>query len=83
MITKQDAVLAPSGQELWHATAKNADGTPLRVRVNGRCKTWKTRPEEFRLPIKHGLYSHGQIDHHTAHSWCLPLRWAIEQHYTK
>ena len=24
-------------------------------RANGRCKTWVTRPDDFRLPIKYGL----------------------------
>ena len=30
-------------------------------RRNGKTQTWKTRPEEFRVPVKHGLYSYGQI----------------------
>lgn len=30
---------------------------------NGSTKTWKTRPGEFRIPVKHGLYSYGVIDH--------------------
>ena len=33
------------------------------VRVTGLCKTWKTRPEEFSLPIRHGLYRSGAITH--------------------
>lgn len=24
-------------------------------RTNGKCQTWKTRPEDFRLPIKYGF----------------------------
>lgn len=39
----------------YHAWLKNADGTPLRCHVTGKCKTWKTRPDEYRLPVKHGL----------------------------
>ncbi len=35
----------------------------VRVRPNGKCQTWKTRPEEFRLPIKYGLYGYGAITH--------------------
>lgn len=38
----------------------------IRVRSNGACKTWKTRPNDFRLPVKHGLYSYGYIDQDTA-----------------
>lgn len=35
--------------------------TQTRVRVSGRCQTWKTRPEDFRLPFKHGLYTNGAV----------------------
>ena len=27
-------------------------------RVNGRVKTWKTRPDDFEVPLKHGLYDY-------------------------
>lgn len=40
---------------------------PAKWRANGKCKTWKTRPEEFKLPIKHGLYGYGYITHENAH----------------
>ncbi len=30
---------------------------------NGRTKIWKTRPGEFRIPVKYGLYDYGYIDH--------------------
>ena len=43
------------GQILHHESVKNADGTPARCRVNGAIKLWKTRPDDFRLPVKHGL----------------------------
>ena len=36
-------------------------------RANGKCKTWKTRPNEFKLPIKHGLYIYGYLTHENAH----------------
>jgi hypothetical protein len=38
-----------------HVTLKNADGTPIRARRNGKTQFWKTRPGDFRLPAKHGL----------------------------
>jgi len=41
--------------EFWHRSQRNADGTPVRCRVNGKLKTWKTRPDSFRLPVKHGI----------------------------
>ena len=55
MITKEIAVNAASGTTFYHKTLKNADGTPLRARVNGKCKTLKRTPDYFRLPMKHGL----------------------------
>lgn len=32
-------------------------------RRKGKTKTWKTRPGEFKIPVKYGLYSYGVIDH--------------------
>ena len=40
---------------------------PIKWKANGKCKTWKTRPKEFKLPIKHGLYDYGYITHENAH----------------
>jgi len=44
-----------------HKAWKNADGSPMRFRRNGKTKTWKTR-SDFRIPVKHGLYDYGYID---------------------
>ena len=30
-------------------------------RRNGKTQTWKTRPNDYRTPIKHGLYSCAQL----------------------
>ena len=38
-----------------------------RWRVNGAVKTWKTRPGEFRVPLKFGFYGHGEITHVNQH----------------
>lgn len=57
----------------WHRTMKNANGTPLRARKTGMLKTWKTRPMEFKLPVKHGLRDSGYITHENCHEWCLPI----------
>lgn len=32
-----------------------------RWRRTGATKVWKTRPTEFKVPVAHGLYSHGYI----------------------
>lgn len=57
--------------ELEHLTRKNADGTPERWRVNGKPKTWKTRPGEVRVPIKRGLYQYGYLDRHNLKNFRL------------
>lgn len=38
-------------------------GRPMRWRKNGQTKLWKTRPGEFRIPVKYGLYDHTYITH--------------------
>jgi hypothetical protein len=40
---------------------RTADGRFCRVRVNGKPKTWKTRPLEVSVPWKHGLYTFGYL----------------------
>jgi hypothetical protein len=78
MIAKEIALTRPN--ELWHSTLKNADGTPMRVRSSGQCKTWKTRPDDFVLPTKRGVYQHLHITPANAHEWSLPDRWPVERH---
>jgi len=53
---------AMSAQRFEHVSAKNADGTPVRARRNGKTKTWKTRPGLFQIPVKYGLKSYFYID---------------------
>ncbi len=62
MITLEQAKKLKTGQVLHHVVNKNADGTPERWKVNGKPKTWKTRPEAVRVPIKHGLYDYDYLD---------------------
>ena len=52
MITKEQAL---TENHFEHVSLKNADGSPLRVRRNGKTKTWVTRPNDFRIPVKYGL----------------------------
>jgi hypothetical protein len=74
MITKEIALSLKIGAELQHANLKNSRGTPLKARVNGICKTWKSekRQHEFKLPIKHGLYWYGHVEPHNAADWKVP-----------
>lgn len=41
-------------------------------RRSGKTKTWKTRPGEFRIPIKHGLYYNAQLTHEHAQLFHTP-----------
>jgi hypothetical protein len=40
--------------------------TQERWRVNGKIQLWKTRPDEFSLPIKHGLKTCYYLTHRNA-----------------
>lgn len=42
------------------------------VRASGQCQTWKTRPAEFRLPVKYGMYESTAITHDNASDWHVP-----------
>ncbi len=66
MITKKQAL---HHQDFHHVRVKNADGTPARCRANGACKVWKTRPDDFRLPVVHGLRDYFYIDNDNAGDW--------------
>ena len=68
-LTKAQAMSQP--RTMYHKKLRNSDGTALRARANGKCKTWVTRPEEFKLPAKHGMYSTFYITHTNAGEWSL------------
>lgn len=61
-MTRDQALAADYHTELHYGICKRVTGprggVTLKVetwRINGRCKTWKTRPEDFSLPIKYGF----------------------------
>lgn len=70
-VTKAQAVALTHGEVLHHVNKRNRDGSPMRARVSGRCKTWVApwRQQEFRLPVKHGMYDSGYIDENNAGEW--------------
>lgn len=49
------------------------------ARRNGATQVWKTRPDEFRIPVKHGLYEYGEITHQNASDWHLAMECEIEE----
>ena len=69
MITRDIAVNATYGTIFYHKTLKNADGSPLRARVNGKCRRLKRDPHYFRLPMKYGLRDCFYIDNNNAHEF--------------
>lgn len=71
MVTIQQAKKLKHGQTLHHKTMRNADGTPMRARVTGKVQTWKTRPQEVKVPLKHGMYDTGYLTERTASEWSL------------
>ena len=52
-----------------HKTMKNKDGSRLRSRRSGKTKLWKTRPDEFSIPCKYGLYESFNITHYNGNDW--------------
>lgn len=48
--------------------ARMSNGNLWQVRRNGRTQTWKTRPNDFRIPIKIGFRQYGEIDHNNLNS---------------
>jgi hypothetical protein len=67
-ITIQQAMTARE----FHFNERRPNGTCYVHRRNGRTQTWKTRPGEFRIPVKYGLRDYGQITHRNADQFHLP-----------
>jgi hypothetical protein len=57
--------------EFWHRTARDSRGYPVRCRKNGQLKLWKTRPTEFRQPVKHGLNDCFYITEFNCSDWVI------------
>ena len=43
---------------------RGKDKGPIVWRRNGATQTWKTRPEDFRMPVKHGLRDYSAVERH-------------------
>lgn len=69
MITKQQAINAEYRDEFFHVSELDSRNEPVKCRVSGKCKTWKTRPNEFKLPVKYGLYQSFYITPENASEW--------------
>jgi hypothetical protein len=83
MVTYNDALTAhvfhytgPSARHPYGSPCQRTVGprggvttTIVYARRSGRTQTWKTRPGEFSLPVKHGLYESTRITHENARYW--------------
>jgi hypothetical protein len=53
------------GEWLHHKTETqggNGQKTCFRIRVNGKPQTWKTRPDQIRVPVRWGMRPRDQFD---------------------
>lgn len=71
VLTLAHAKVLTRGTVLYHITARNADRSALRARVNGLPQTWKRSPERVRVPMKHGLYNTFQLTERDLGEWLL------------
>lgn len=60
-------------REFWHRYERNSDGTPLRCRKSGQLKTWKTRPHDFKQPVKCVLKNSFYLTPANIADWCAQL----------
>jgi hypothetical protein len=66
MITKQQAMTV---KRFKHLDLKDSSGKPVVCRASGKCQTRKTRPHDFKLPVKYGLYTSFYITPENAMNW--------------
>ena len=72
MITREQALTAREfhEEEACTRTVGPRGGVTVKQRVwrrNGQTQTWKTRPDDYRIPVKHGLKGYAQIRPEDAH----------------
>jgi hypothetical protein len=82
MITREQALQIGWGETIYAIGCANADGTPQRWRKNGKVKTWKTRPNDFSMPIKRGLREYYYLDNSTMDLFTLDENEAIKGEYS-
>lgn len=70
-MTLQEAKRLRYRQTVYIKGEYDSDGRASKCRVNGKVQTWKTRPNEVRVPVKRGLYEYGYITHHNLGDFTL------------
>jgi hypothetical protein len=61
MITKEQAMDMNNIEFHLYCPALTGNEKHYRYRRNGNTQTWKTRPDDFRIPVKYGLYEYGNM----------------------
>ena len=57
-MTRETALSLSTGDWIHnHNRMRMSDKSPFRVRVNGQIKTWVTRKQDIRIPVKFGMYT--------------------------
>ena len=81
-VTKAQAVAASEqwGRVVFHYAPACTEKRVERWRTNGAVKLWKTRPSEFRLPVKFGLRGYSYITDLNADDFHLASECPFEQH---
>lgn len=68
MITKQQAI----NEREFHIPSSKDPNKCHTWRRNGSTQTWVTRPDNFRVPVKFGMYDYNQITQEDAHKFHIP-----------
>lgn len=83
MINKAQAINLTHGDEIHYDNCRIVIGPrggeqleQERWRVSGMVKTWKTRPHDFRVPIKYGMYASAYLDNSNASQFHLAVQCA-------
>ena len=67
MIALKEAKKLRYGQILYSTQNFNSDGTAQKWKVIGKPKTWKTRPNKVRVPVKNELHNCDYLDETKLH----------------
>jgi hypothetical protein len=85
-VTLEEAKALRQGQTVYHCSKRNADGTPVRARVNGKIKLWKRDPYRLQIPMKQGMYYAGFYLEHggrTIDSYNNLGQWSLDEDRAK
>ena len=76
MITKQQAIDAIDFHYVGYRDCTLKVGPRAGVKIsitnarrNGKTQTWVTRPDDFKVPVKHGLREYAYVTQDNAYQW--------------